>query len=150
MTGARNRAGFTLVEMIVVIAILATVSAVTLPSFRAGNDDAITVGSKTLANFIARARQTSIERGEAVTLIVEPESARYWVMENATAADSLLTSGSFELPADAKLVATQQRLRYRFLPSGRASGDPLTLRLGARAAVISVDRWTGDGRAEIH
>ena len=147
---ATTRAGFTLVEMIVVIAILAIVSAVTLPSFRSDNDDAITAGSKKLTDFMGRARQASIERGEAVTLIVEPASAHYWVMASAAAGDSLLSSGSFEMPTDATLIAPQPRLRYTFLPSGRASGEPLTLRLGAHATVISVDRWTGDARAEIH
>jgi type II secretion system protein H len=150
MISVRTRAGFTLVEMIVVIAILAIVSAVTLPSFRADNEDAITTASKTLTDFIARSRQTSIERGEVVMLTVEPANARYWVIASEPEGDSVLASGSFELPADATLIASQPRLRYAFLPSGRASGEPLTLRLSAHAAVISVDQWTGDARAEIH
>jgi type II secretion system protein H len=147
---APGRLGFTLVEMVVVIAILGIVTAVTLPSFRSDNDDAVTVASRTLTAFMSRARQTSIDRGEPITVILEPASARYWVMESASAGDSLLASGLLELPADAQLIAAEPRLHYTFLPSGRAYGEPLTLRLSSHAAVISVDRWMGDARAEIH
>ena len=150
-TRVAKRNGFTLVEMLIVIVILAVVSAVTVPAFRSSPDDDITSSANVLTTLMQRSRQTAVERGQTVTLVVDAENARYWATLQSTGqADSLLSYGPLELASGATIKSDEPRPRYVFAPSGAASGAPLEVRLDSRAAVITLNQWTGDARAEIH
>lgn len=145
------RAGFTLVEMLVVIVILAIVSAVTVPALRSTPDDDLTTSANALTTLMQRSRQTAVERGQSVTLVVDAENARYWAtIERTGIPDSVVSYGPVELASGATLTADDSRSRYVFAPTGAASGSPLTVRLDSRAAVITVNQWTGDAHAAIH
>jgi type II secretion system protein H len=146
-----GREGFTLVEMLIVIVILAIVSAVTVPALRANPDDELTTSANTLTLLMQRSRQTAVERGQTVTLVVDAENARYWATVVRTGSpDSLVSYGPIELASGATLSADESRSRYVFAPSGAASGGPIVVRMDSRAAVITLNQWTGDARAEIH
>ena len=143
--------GFTLIEMLIVIVILAIVSAVTVPALRSSPDDAMTSSAKVLTTLMQRARQTAVERGQNVSLVVDAENARYWAtILSPGNPDSVVSYGPIELAAGATLSADESRSRYVFAPSGAATGSPIVVRLDSRAAVITLDQWTGDARAEIH
>jgi type II secretion system protein H len=145
------REGFTLVEMLIVIVILAIVSAVTIPALRSNPDDALTTSANTLTTLMQRSRQTAIERGQNVTLVVDAENARYWAtIMNTNRPDSLVSFGPIELASGATLSSEEPRSRFVFVPSGAASGPPIEMRLDSRAAIITLNQWTGDARAEIH
>jgi len=145
------RAGFTLVEMLIVIVILAVVSAVTVPALRSTPEDELTVSADVVTNLMQRSRQTAVERGQTVALVVDAENARYWVMiQSAGSADSVVSYGAIDLSRGATLESDMPRSRYVFAPSGAATGTPLVVRLDSRAAVITLNQWTGDARAEIH
>lgn len=146
-----GREGFTLVEMLIVIVILAIVSAVTVPALRSNPDDDLTTSAKALTTLMQRSRQTAVERGQTVSLVVDAENARYWATIVSTGnPDSLVSSGPIELASGATLSADESRSRYVFAPSGEASGGPIVVRLDSRAAVITLNQWTGDAHAEIH
>jgi|1185.fasta_scaffold1039435_2 general secretion pathway protein H len=150
-TPATARVGFTLVEMLVVIVILAIVSAVTVPALRSDPDDEVTTTAGVITRLLAQSRETAVRRGEAVDLIVDAENARYWAVVAETGKrDSVLSYGAIAIPTGANVTADESRSRYTFLPTGGTSGGSLTLRMNSRAAVINLDRWTGDARAEIH
>jgi type II secretion system protein H len=145
------REGFTLVEMLVVIVILAIVSAVTIPALRSNPGDEITTSAKTLTTLMQRARQTAVERGQTVSLVVDADNARYWAtIVSPGNPDSVVSYGAIDLASGATLSADESRSRYVFAPSGAATGGPIVVRLDSRAAVITMDQWTGDARAEIH
>jgi type II secretion system protein H len=145
------RAGFTLVEMLIVIVILAIVSAVTIPALRSNPDDELTTSANALTTLMQRSRQTAVERGETVALVVDAEHTRYWAMIVSPGnADSLVSYGPIELSSGATLTADESRSRYVFAPSGGASGGPIVVKMDSRAAVITLNQWTGDAHAEIH
>src|SRR5256885_14449766 len=88
-------------------------------------------------------------RGQTVALVVDAATARYWAMiESPGVADSVLSYGPIDLPSGATLESEESRSRYLFAPSGAASGGPLVVRLNSRAAVVTLNQWTGDARAE--
>ncbi len=148
---AAQHEGFTLVEMLIVIVILAVVSAVTVPAFRSTPDDDLTSSANVLTTLMQRSRQTAVERGQTVTLVVDAQNARYWATLQSTGQpDSLLSYGSLDLSPGALVKSDESRPRYVFAPSGAASGAPLEVRLDSRAAVITLNQWMGDARAEIH
>ena len=145
------RRGFTLVEMLIVIVILAIVSAVTVPALRANPDDELTTSANAVTNLMQRSRQTAVERGQTVTLVVDVENARYWATIVSTGEpDSVVAYGPIELASGATITADKSRVHYVFAPSGAAAGGPLQVRMDSRAAVITLNQWTGDARAEIH
>ena len=146
-----DRQGFTLLEMLIVIVIVAIVSAVTVPAFRATPDDEITASAKSLTTLMQRSRQTAVERGETVSLVVDADNARYWAtIVNPGSPDSVVSYGTLELASGATLSADAARTRYVFAPTGSATGSPIVVRLESRAAVVTLDQWTGDAHAEIH
>ena len=146
-----ERSGFTLVEMLIVIVILAIVSAVTVPAMRSSPDDELTTSASVVTNIMQRSRQTAIERGQTVALVVDAENARYWATIQSTGQpDSVVSYGPIELSSGATIMAAEPRSRYFFAPSGAATGGPIEVRMHARAALITLNQWTGDARAEIH
>jgi type II secretion system protein H len=150
-TAVALRVGFTLVEMLIVIVILAIVSAVTVPALRSTPDDDLTASANALTTLMQRSRQTAVERGQSVTLVVDAENARYWAtVERTGVPDSVVSYGPVDLTSGATLTSDEPRSRYVFVPSGAASGSPLTVRLDSRAAVITLNQWTGDAHAAIH
>jgi type II secretion system protein H len=145
------RDGFTLVEMLIVIVILAIVSAVTVPALRSTPEDELTSSADAVTSLMQRSRQTALDRGQTVALVVDAANARYWAMiESTGVADSIVSYGPIDLSSGARLESEEPRSRYLFAPSGAASGGPLVVRLNSRAAVVTLNQWTGDARAEIH
>jgi type II secretion system protein H len=142
----RARRGFTLVEMMVVIAILAVMAAVSVPAIRDLRAiDPLDQGASVAITLLARVRQTAVERATPVRVVVDPVGLRYWVraLRTGAAPDSVIAD-TLMLPADVTLDATTARLTITFSPAGEARGDALVLRWRGRAAAVVADPWTGD------
>jgi len=141
-----RRGGFTLAEIIVVLAILGITAAVVVPAFtRLAPEDDLTRAVAQLDAVIASARGTALQRATAVEVTLIPQSGRYWLR---LADGTSLDSGAIDLGRSVTLHSPAMRPRVRFSRLGTVDADSLIVLGpdGARALVF--DRWTGGARAE--
>jgi len=143
------RAGFTLAEMIVVLAILGITAAAVVPAFtRAIDDDPVTAAARAMEQLLDAARTTALTRAVAVRVTIVPETGRYWVYEEDRGAVLPLDSGAAPLGPGVRLSSATVRPTFWFSRIGVVQGDSLLVlgTSGARALVL--DRWTGGARVE--
>jgi general secretion pathway protein H len=145
VTPLSRRVGFTLLELVVVIAILGVMFAVAIPSFtnRSRYNESDAAGA--IALLLERARNAATESGRATRVTIAPSSARAWlhVGDSGSAPDSSMT---LALPAGTILSATTPRVEFTFEPSGRARGDQLLIDANGTRIAITVDPSSGDVR----
>jgi general secretion pathway protein H len=140
-TPAPAAAGFTLIEMLVVLAILAGVAAMSGPVLsRIGRGQALDAFSETLAARLSLTRAAAIRSNAIRGLALDPAGRSF-------ASDA----GLAPLPIPAELRVTlvpppQSRGPaglIRFLPDGRSSGGEIRLDQGAETRLLSIERLTG-------
>ncbi len=136
--------GFTLVEMLVVMIVIATVTAVTVPAItRLNDEDELTGAARELVTLLERARATSVEQGVPVTMTIDPASGRYWVRVGQGLAPEVFRTGTVSLGPGVTLASTLDRVTFSFDPLGPAYGDSLYVQAPSGGALIGVERWTG-------
>lgn len=132
-----SQAGFTLLELLVVLAILALVYAVAIPtrpaSWRGGD---VAGAGRELAQDLRTARATAIAQRREVVVALDPAALNYRIDDTAAAlpARDVETLGVDLAPGERTL---------RFFPDGSANGATLTLRHGDATATVTVDWLTG-------
>lgn len=131
------RRAFTLVEVMVVLAILGTATAITLPAFRdAFRADPMRDSTAEVVRVLERARMTARVDGRSVTVTIDPKAARFWIDEPAL-------SGAFELHRDASLWSDRPRVRITFDAAGTARADQLAVQARGATAPVFVHPFTG-------
>jgi prepilin-type N-terminal cleavage/methylation domain-containing protein len=134
--------GLTLVEVVVVLAIVGLSAAVALPAL-GGLVDADPSPAAPLARLLDRSRRTAMERSVPVTVMLLPATARYWVWSDGAQARAALADGVLPLAGGVRLAAPRPRVRIRFDPMGRATGDSVAVWSAGGAELVTVDPWTG-------
>ena len=141
----RTIAGFTLLEMLVVLAILALLSAVALPRLRLNEGARLRATAHALIVDLRLCRDEAIRRGSPTRLVVTENGYR------------LLPSGRAKaLPGGIELVATpvpdmlvgDATDAIRFFPDGTSTGGAFVLQQGTAQFHIVVRGI--DGRAGLH
>jgi general secretion pathway protein H len=138
-----SRAGFTMLEILVVLMLMALIAAVTIPTFGGGVS---TTQLKSAAREVAAGLR--LARGQAIAQRAES------VLELDVAAHSFRVPPDprvHELPAgiDIKLFTAQRDLlseqvgTVRFYPDGGSNGGRITLAAGDRKFDVDVDWLTG-------
>ena len=155
-----TRRGFTLIELVVVLLLIALATAVTVPAFlhedppQADMDAA----EQRVSLLFRLARDSAVHSGAPVTVFLDSITATAWLVTGSSATSSdpasnaSRTAGalhatpgeSLGLPASVSLGMSSARARFRFMPGGAAFGDTLVLRAGATVRSMTVDPWTGD------
>lgn len=143
----RNRRGFTLLEMGIVLAIMAVSAMLVAPALaRMGEGKPPAVGDD-VVKLLRDARKIAIERNQTVTLRLDPISGRYRADTVGIAGAGELGEGAMILGAQETLVTDQPRLVFVFHPTGSAFADSVLVRGAGTAALVYVDPWNGVAHA---
>jgi general secretion pathway protein H len=139
-----RRGGFTLIEMIVVLMILAVATAVTVPALRAPPvEDDFTIAMKRVDDMFRFARDSSVRAGLPLTIAIDSATGNVWLLSDEDSSSGVAEGEPLDLPVGFSIELTKARARFRFLPSGAAFADSLTLRSNGATRIISVDPWSG-------
>lgn len=137
-----RRRGFTLIELVVVLAIGAIALAVVLPGYQPrvkGAADA----SAALESALLRSRGVALERTSPVQFVLQSSSGHWFTL----AAYDTLLAGDLPLGPITRVEGGDDGwVVVRFDARGRARGGPITLTdIGTRHAVV-ISPWTGTAR----
>jgi len=134
----RNKAGFTLFEIIVVIALIALLVGISYPRFRSVF---LSVGLKTAARSIAvtakYARALAAREGKATRLFIDMDMGKYWI---GIEEDPVRAPGKFE-PISSSLARVRNLPRGVAITSVKTSGGEMEGGVGGIT-------FYPDGRAE--
>jgi prepilin-type N-terminal cleavage/methylation domain-containing protein len=130
----RSQRGVTLLEMLVVVAIIATVAAVSFPALTSGLASVrLSSASSGVASFLTSSMNTVERREQAAAIVVNPKENR---MDVFTADSGLKPSGTFQPPAGISFEGEDPH-RYLLYPGGSFPRIAVVLRndKGARRSV---------------
>ena len=146
---ARARHGFTLIEMIVVLIVIAVIAGLTAPAMmRMAAPEVDASDAAPVAGLLRAARRQAIEGGSVVTLILDPEEARYRADTSGPRGSGRLSEGPISIGEDVTLESDSLRVRFTFRPDGSVFGDTVIVHGRYASARVSVDRWTGAVRVD--
>ena len=146
-----NRRGFTLIEMVMVLLVLAAMAAVTVPSLlEAPRVDDMTTATRRIEALFRLARDSAARGGQRINVVIDSATSRVWLdapdtfaptADNVTGAED---GEDLRLPNGVKLELTETRATFSFAPSGAAFADSLLLVSSLGTRVITIQPWTGD------
>jgi Tfp pilus assembly protein FimT len=130
--------------MLVVIALLAVISAVSVPAILETAGNPVEAASSEIVNRLTRARLDALQEGEARLVVIQARSRSYTVYDNhqrQVGSDTIAVDGGVALNARSHTAA------FRFLPTRLAHGDTLYVNGEGGTRMITVDAYTGEPRA---
>ena len=136
--------GYTLVEIVVVLAILAVVTGMVLPAMMRGTPDGEARTAEELARILRTARRAALEGGVAVAVTVVPATRAYAVETGSGDTSSVLARGVLALPPGVRLATNQPTTRFVFDRLGTAGPDSVAVIGEHGSNLVTVDRWTGE------
>lgn len=153
--------GFTLVELVVVLIVLAIVVAVTLPAFLAPREeDDIARATYRIEALFRLARDSAVRGGADVGVHIDSATNRVWLDVTGAPPDTtrpVVTTGSARLsglrggigedvglPASVRMQLSKARASFTFRPDGATFGDTLLLVAPGATRLITLHPWTGD------
>jgi general secretion pathway protein H len=143
-----NAAGFTLVEVLVVLAILTLTAAMTLPVMRRPPDGVrLESAARDIASTLRLSRAVAIVRNEDVDFTIDVERK---IMQSSSVPPVQIDN---DISIEIVFAAPQRRARdagtIRFFADGTSSGGDILLEIGRRRARISVPWSTGAARLDL-
>jgi type II secretion system protein H len=143
---APRRAGFTLVELLVVLAILGLAAAVAAPALRSLDRTGARDGADAVAALYTEASNAAVRRGAPVTVRLDLSGGTYVVLARASAGGVAETvrAGTLSLSADERLTGGDDGwATVTFDPFGRARGDRVVVARGDERYEVTAAPWTG-------
>lgn len=156
--GPAVRAGFTLVELVVVLLLVAVATAVTVPAFlEEPQRDDLAIATERIDLLLRLGRDSAVRAGQPVTVSIDSITGTAWLVtgredEQPSDGSTVRRAGalhvvpgqSLDLPPSVRLQVASARARFRFIPGGVSFGDTIVLHAGTAARTITVNPWTGD------
>jgi general secretion pathway protein H len=138
-------AGFTLAEMLVVIAILGLVAAIAVPRLARPSDTLrLQATARDLQGALRVTRATAIARSTDIALIIDVDGRTF---ESPVVARKTIAS---DIVAELKVAEpermTPSRGGFRFFSDGSSTGGEVVLRLRDKEARLCINWLTGDPR----
>lgn len=140
--GWSDEAGFTLIEMLVVLAILAVTATFAAPLLSGGSESVrLDMASSELATALRVTRSAAITSNRQTTLMIDVDRRRF--------GSTVVPERSFAPNIEAKLTFASGMLSatseggFRFFPDGSSTGGDVTLSLQGKQAKLCVDWLTG-------
>ena len=140
-----SAAGFTLLEMLVVIVILALVTAVAMPIWARPSDGVrVQATARDLINALRLTRAMAIARNAEVALTIDVDKRIF--------ASTAIRTQSFgpDITAELTFAEPERTARstggFRFFPDGSSTGGDVRLRLRGNEAKICVNWLTGEAQ----
>ena len=138
----RRSRGLTLIEILVVLAIIALVTAIALPMVTGTSNAEIRSAARQLASGLRLARSEAVSQRRETFLVIDLAGRRFKVDKDAR---------EYPLPKhmELKLFTAQKDLvdekvgSIRFYPDGGSNGGRITLGSGDRKYEVDVDWLTG-------
>jgi type II secretion system protein H len=167
---ATARAGFTLIEIVVVLLIIAVATAVSVPALLPPREPGELESATSRIEALFRLARDSAGRSGMPMVVafdsatgdarlypereVQPEHEAYDVALRAPGTPRRRAGGddagweSLELPQSVRVELPKARAHFTFRPAGAAFGDTLALRQGGTWRIITVNPW--NGHAVVH
>lgn len=140
-----SEAGFTLLEMLLVVAILALATAVAMPILARPSDGVrLQATARNLINALRLTRAMAIARNTGVALAID--------VDKRTFASPAIRTQSFgpDIMAEVKFAEPERMARstggFGFFPDGSSTGGDVHLRLRGNEAKICVNWLTGEAQ----
>ena len=138
----RPEAGFTLIEMLVVLAILVLVAGVAMPLLSGGSDGLrLQIAASELAAAFRATRSAAILRNDETTMLID--------VDRRTFRSTVVAPRAFAAGIDAKLTfaaavgAAPSDGGFRFFPDGSSTGGDVLLSLHGQQSRLCIDWLTG-------
>ncbi len=138
---ASREEGFSLLEMLVVLAIVGLVAMVVVPHLRSSNRLQLDSFAETLASKLRFARATAVGQNREMSVRLD-KATRTLVSSADPKSMPIPTNLSIEMNAVA--ARTAGKTAILFFPDGSGSGGSIDLRQDNRAVAVLVNWLTGD------
>jgi general secretion pathway protein H len=142
-----REAGFTLIEMLVVLAILVLTTALVAPLVSGGSEGArLQMAASDLASAFRVTRSAAIARNTETSLMID--------VDRRTFRSSVVSQRSFAQDIDAKLTFASglgtgaSDGGFQFFPDGSSTGGDVTLSLRGQQTKLCIDWLTGEVRRD--
>ena len=138
----RRQGGLTLIEILIVLAIMAIVTAIAIPVINGVSNAEMRSAARQLASGLRLARSEAVSQRRETFLVIDLAGRRFKVDRDAR---------EYALPrnVELKLFTAQRDLvdektgSIRFFPDGGSNGGRVTLAAGERKFEVDVDWLTG-------
>lgn len=143
----RSTRGFTLIELIVVLAVLGLITALAMPMFAGALPGArLKAAARDLGAELRYARAQAIAGNRETTLTIDLAARRYAILGARTGpgeSRALPEELEIKVRTARRELAGDARASIRFFPDGGSTGGRITLSRGERRYLVGVDWLTG-------
>ena len=136
--------GFTLIEVVVVIVLLAVIGAVVTPTVLRPDEGDLMASARRVMSVIRSARMAGLRQGAPVVLTVDAANGRYMTELERDGTMEHLDGGQLHLSPNVTVLGDRQIVKFAFDGTGSAFAESLIVAGNGGAMLVGVEGWTGE------